>query len=52
MPIEHAENFDAVRRRYPLIIQRSRSLLAVAEPASSSELSYCDLLSEARYPRP
>ena len=43
----HSENFVSVRRLYPLVTARVKSRLEVADPASTDERDYRDLLSEA-----
>jgi receptor-binding and translocation channel-forming TcA subunit of Tc toxin len=47
MATTHLENFYAIRHRYPLSTERAGGRLGVAAPATSLELSYRDLLSEA-----
>lgn len=47
MATTYLENFYAIRRRYPLSTERAGGRMDVAAPATSVELSYRDLLSEA-----
>ena len=43
----YLENFVTIRRLYPRVAERVKSRLEVSPPASSTELDYRDLLSEA-----